>query len=158
VFRKPAPLLLGVVGVVCWLAIPVLASDGLVSRWQEWWGTWLRKVSAEIASPLFWFGLCAQAMFFGRFAWQWLVSEKRGHSTIPIAFWYFSLAGGLAMFLYGFLLPNLVIMLGQLLACAIYARNLMLIYGQAKRRQLAGLPRARLRSEVLGENDAESGF
>ena len=156
--RKSARLLLIAIGVIGLAPVSAMAGDGDTPGMRQWWTTWLDKVVLEITSPLFWFGLSAQAMFFGRFVWQWIVSERRGHSTIPIAFWYFSLAGGLAMFLYGFLLPNLVIMLGQLLACAIYARNLMLIYGQAKRRTLAGLPRVRLRSEVTGENDSESGY
>ena len=156
--RKLARLLLTTICLIWWASVPAMAGDGTTTGLSQWWTTWLDKVVLEITSPLFWFGLSAQAMFFGRFAWQWIVSERRGHSTIPIAFWYFSLAGGLAMFLYGFLLPNLVIMLGQLLACTIYARNLMLIYSQAKRRSLAGLPRVRLRSEVSGESDSESGY
>ena len=31
---------------------------------------------------------------------QWLTSERRGHSVIPIAFWYCSLVGGLLSFTY----------------------------------------------------------
>ncbi len=120
--------------------------------WQDF------EVWDKLRDPWVWFGLGAQALFFGRFLWQWIVSERRGHSTIPIAFWYLSLAGGGALFVYAFHQRDLVIMLGQLLACAIYLRNLMLIYSQARRRALAGLPVAKLRSEVNGENDAESGY
>jgi lipid-A-disaccharide synthase-like uncharacterized protein len=118
----------------------------------------MQRMTSQLNSPLFWFGMGAQGMFFARFAWQWIVSERRGHSTIPIAFWYFSLAGGLAMVVWGCLAEQLVVVLGQVLSCFIYARNLMLIYGQARRRDLAGLPRVKLRSEVSGENEAESGF
>jgi len=45
-------------------------------------------------------GLIGQTAFFLRFLVQWLVSEKKGESTIPVVFWYFSLAGGLILFCY----------------------------------------------------------
>ena len=101
---------------------------------------WVDVVLKQLTDPLFWFGMTAQFLFFMRFIWQWLVSEKKKRSTIPIVFWYFSLAGGMAMFVYGCLRVDLVIMLGQLLAIVIYSRNLMLIYGRQKRLRQAGLP------------------
>lgn len=94
----------------------------------------------QLTDPLFWFGMVAQFLFFMRFIIQWAVSEKRKRSTIPVTFWYFSLAGGGCLFIYGVLRRDLVIMSGQLLACVIYARNLMLIRSQAERRKRAGLP------------------
>jgi lipid-A-disaccharide synthase-like uncharacterized protein len=160
--RAARALFMGIAGFLA-LALPaqiLAAAASQPDQSQATWGLWpwMHRMGGQLSSPLFWFGIGAQTMFFARFMWQWIVSEKRGHSTIPIAFWYFSLAGGLAMALYGCLREDLVIILGQVLSCAIYARNLMLIYGQAKRRQLAGLPRIKLRSEVTGENDTESGY
>ena len=35
-----------------------------------------------------------QGLFGLRFLIQWLSSEKEGHSVVPLAFWYFSIAGG----------------------------------------------------------------
>ena len=116
---------------------------------------WIQKIRNEVAKPLFWFGMGAQAMFFMRFFWQWIVSERRGHSTIPIAFWFFSLAGGVAMLVYATLRADPVIMLGQALACVIYVRNLMLIYQQAAERRRKGLPHTKLRSEVEGDETNE---
>ena len=112
---------------------------------------WVVDIRDQITRPLFWFGMGAQLMFFMRFIWQWIVSERRGHSTVPIAFWYFSLAGGVAMFTYGVMRREPVILTGQSLACVIYVRNLMLIYRQAKQRREAGLSPVKLRSEVVGE-------
>jgi len=124
---------------------PARADDGFIDKW-------LNEISRQLATPLFWFGLIAQAMFFMRFFWQWLISEKRKQSTVPIVFWYFSLAGGICMFIYACLRPDLVIMLGQALACVIYIRNLMLIYQRADRRRRAGLPAEDLGS-VVGDED-----
>lgn len=47
-------------------------------------------------------GFVAQAMFTGRFLVQWIESERQGKSVIPIAFWFFSIAGGLLLFAYAF--------------------------------------------------------
>lgn len=85
--------------------------------------------TAKIASdPWVLFGLAAQAMFAGRFLWQWFVSEKQGRSTIPLGFWFLSLAGGTMLFVYACRLGDPVFMLGQGLGVIVYVRNLMLIF------------------------------
>ncbi len=40
------------------------------------------------------------ALFGSRFLVQWIMSEMKGRSVMPIAFWYFSLAGGLVTLIY----------------------------------------------------------
>ena len=72
-------------------------------------------------------GLVAQLLFFGRFIVQWLVSERRGQSTIPEAFWYFSLAGGVLLLAYSISRHDPIFILGQSLGLLVYVRNLMLI-------------------------------
>ncbi len=72
-------------------------------------------------------GLFGQLMFTARFVIQWLASERAGQSVVPVAFWYFSLAGGLIVLAYGLHKWEPVIILGQLPGTVIYARNLMLI-------------------------------
>ena len=74
------------------------------------------------------FGLIAQFMFAGRFLVQWIASERAGKSVVPMAFWFFSIAGGLMTLLYGIVKREPVIILGQLLANVIYIRNVMLIW------------------------------
>ena len=78
----------------------------------------------------FWllFGLIAQLMFAGRFLVQWIASERAGRSVVPMAFWVFSIGGGLMTFVYGIVKREPVIILGQLLANVIYVRNVMLIW------------------------------
>ena len=72
-------------------------------------------------------GLGGQALFAGRFVVQWLQSERARRSTIPVAFWYLSLAGGGALLAYAIHLRDPVFVLGQTTGAAIYVRNLMLI-------------------------------
>lgn len=82
-----------------------------------------------IAKFDFWLalGLFGQFLFAMRFIVQWLASEREGRSVIPLAFWFFSIGGGLITLVYGLLRREPVIILGQALSIFIYVRNLMLI-------------------------------
>ncbi len=82
----------------------------------------------DLIDPLGLFGLAAQAMFMLRFVVQWFASERRRRSYVPIAFWYFSLIGGLMTFAYAYLRQEPVFMLAQGLGITIYVRNLILIH------------------------------
>ena len=82
-----------------------------------------------IAKFDFWlgFGLVAQLFFTARFLVQWISSERAGRSVVPMAFWIFSMGGGLMTLVYGIVRREPVIILGQALATIIYVRNIMLI-------------------------------
>ncbi|MDF3813669.1 lipid-A-disaccharide synthase N-terminal domain-containing protein [Rhodopseudomonas sp. BAL398] len=77
----------------------------------------------------FWlaFGLVAQLLFTARFLVQWISSERAGKSVVPMAFWFFSMGGGLMTLVYGIAKREPVIILGQAMATVIYVRNIMLI-------------------------------
>lgn len=98
---------------------------------------WLQK----FRDPLVLFGLGGQIIFMLRFLVQWIASERRGRSYIPIGFWYISLFGGLLLLIYAFLNGDPVIMIGQLLGLSIYSRNLCMIFrrrARHRRRATAG--------------------
>lgn len=78
---------------------------------------------------LLWLGIgfLGQALFSMRFLVQWLSSERQRRSVIPLAFWYFSLAGGLTLLAYAIYRADPVFIVGQLTGIFIYARNLQLI-------------------------------
>ena len=74
------------------------------------------------------FGLMGQICFSMRFAVQWLYSEKKKKSVIPISFWYLSIIGSTILFVYAlFYLKDIVFTLGQSFGLLVYSRNLMLI-------------------------------
>lgn len=76
------------------------------------------------------FGLLGQIFFSMRFVVQWIHSEKRKKSVVPISFWYLSLCGSTILFIYAaFYLRDIVFTLGQAFGLFVYTRNLMLIYG-----------------------------
>jgi lipid-A-disaccharide synthase-like uncharacterized protein len=78
----------------------------------------------------FWlaFGLVAQLAFAARFLIQWIMSERAGKSVLPMAFWFFSVAGGTMTLIYGLVKREPIIIFGQLLSNIIYVRNIMLIW------------------------------
>ena len=73
-------------------------------------------------------GFLGQALFSARFLVQWISSERRKRSVVPLAFWYFSLAGGATLLAYAVHRRDPVFTVGQLTGLFIYARNLQLIY------------------------------
>ncbi len=73
-------------------------------------------------------GFVGQGLFATRFVVQWLRSEWEGRSTIPTAFWYFSIAGGAVLLAYAIYRQDPVFIAGQSLGVFIYCRNLFFIH------------------------------
>lgn len=87
---------------------------------------------AKIKDDPFWalVGFAGQAVFFSRFFFQWLASEKRKQSFIPIHFWYLSIVGSVMVLAYAIHLLNPVFIVAYGTGVLIYIRNLTLIYAQ----------------------------
>ncbi len=68
-----------------------------------------------------------EAVFGGRFILQWIVSEIKKKSHIPIAFWYMSVVGSLVLLVYSVHIEKPVLILAFSLQIIIYIRNLCLI-------------------------------
>lgn len=99
----------------------------------QWW--------PDSAFGRFWilFGLAAQAVFTARLLVQWLASERRRASYVPVAFWYLSLVGAAMLLIYAvFWKHDLVLTLGQATGGFIYVRNLMLLHREKAELQAAG--------------------
>src|SRR3954470_13510423 len=78
-------------------------------------------------------GFLGQAIFTARFLVQWVVSEKKRDSVVPVAFWWLSLFGGMTLLSYAISRRDPVIVVGQGMGLVVYVRNLMLV-GKARRR------------------------
>ena len=72
-------------------------------------------------------GLFGQLLFSMRFILQWLASEKIKRSIVPNVFWYFSLGGGIVLFIYAIYRRDPVFILGQGAGIFIYLRNIYFI-------------------------------
>ena len=73
-----------------------------------------------------------EAVFGGRFILQWLVSEYKKKSHIPILFWYMSIAGSIILLAYFIHKASLALIITFTLQIFIYARNLYLIKKHAR--------------------------
>lgn len=78
-------------------------------------------------------GLIGQGIFSARFIVQWLASEKKQKSVIPLAFWYLSLFGGITLLVYSVYKQDLVFILGQSIGVFIYIRNLFFVHRERVR-------------------------
>jgi lipid-A-disaccharide synthase-like uncharacterized protein len=78
-------------------------------------------------------GFVAQLCFTMRFAVQWIASERVGRSVIPVAFWFFSIGGGLLLLIYALYRRDPVFIAGQAFGVFVYLRNLHLVMRERRR-------------------------
>jgi lipid-A-disaccharide synthase-like uncharacterized protein len=72
-------------------------------------------------------GFVAQGFFTMRFVVQWIASERARRSVIPVAFWFFSIGGGVLLLVYALYRRDPVFIAGQALGLVVYLRNLYFI-------------------------------
>lgn len=77
-------------------------------------------------------GYAGQSLFAMRFLVQWVASERVGRSVIPVAFWFFSIGGGMLLFAYALYIRDPVFILGQGLGLFVYLRNLYFVFRERK--------------------------
>ena len=77
-------------------------------------------------------GFLGQGLFFMRWVVQWMASERKAESRVPLSFWYLSLIGGLITLAYAIYKKDPVFIAGQSIGAIVYLRNLMLIYRPAR--------------------------
>jgi lipid-A-disaccharide synthase-like uncharacterized protein len=87
-------------------------------------------------NALWWaIGLTGQLAFGSRFLVQWVASEKARKSIVPIHFWRLSIIGSALLLTYAIHIKDPIFILGQSAGILIYARNLALIQGDARKRK-----------------------
>jgi lipid-A-disaccharide synthase-like uncharacterized protein len=72
-------------------------------------------------------GFVTQGFFTMRFVVQWIASERARKSVIPVAFWFFSIGGGVLLLAYALYRRDPVFIAGQALGLLVYIRNLYFI-------------------------------
>lgn len=77
-------------------------------------------------------GLFGQVVFAGRMILQWMVSERRQRSVVPVAFWWMSLIGASMLLVYFIWRRDIIGVLGQSTGWVIYSRNLWFIHGEGR--------------------------
>ena len=90
-------------------------------------GAYLHEVFIEKFDWIVLVGYVAQLMFTMRFVVQWIASERAGKMVMPIAFWFFSIGGGVLLFAYSLYRKDPVFIAGQGLGLFVYLRNLYFV-------------------------------
>jgi lipid-A-disaccharide synthase-like uncharacterized protein len=72
-------------------------------------------------------GVIAQGFYTMRFVVQWIASERAKASVVPLAFWFFSLGGGILLLIYALYRKDPVFIAGQAFGVFVYLRNLYFI-------------------------------
>ncbi|HEA30236.1 MAG TPA: lauroyl acyltransferase [Leeuwenhoekiella sp.] len=85
--------------------------------------------NADIPLWLLILGSIAQVIFTLRFVYQWIYSERKKKSSLPLGFWMLSLAGGALILTYAILRRDPVLFVGHLMGVFIYIRNIKLSFG-----------------------------
>ena len=92
----------------------------------------LSGILEQLENPWVIIGFLGQVIFAGRFIVQWIASEKRKESVIPVSFWYMSIVGSLITLIYTFHKEDPVFILAYLFNSLIYVRNLTFIHKTKK--------------------------
>lgn len=72
-------------------------------------------------------GVVSQILFTLRFVYQWLYSESKQESLLPMGFWLLSLIGSLLIFVYAIFRRDPVLFIGHLSGIIIYSRNMIIM-------------------------------
>ncbi|MBF4471142.1 MULTISPECIES: lipid-A-disaccharide synthase N-terminal domain-containing protein [Flavobacterium] len=86
----------------------------------------------KIPQWLLWTGIIGQVLFTLRFVYQWIYSEKKKDSVLPLGFWIISLIGSLIIFIYAIIRKDPVLLAGHAIGLVIYTRNIIIIKKDVK--------------------------
>ncbi|MGE0019021.1 MAG: lipid-A-disaccharide synthase N-terminal domain-containing protein [Draconibacterium sp.] len=75
-------------------------------------------------------GTAGQLIFTSRFLYQWIYSEYKNDSVLPLGFWIISTIGSLMIFTYSIPRMDPVLFAAHSLGFFMYTRNILLYYGR----------------------------
>lgn len=84
----------------------------------------------DVSLMLMIWGSTGQIIFTSRFLYQWIYSESRKDSVLPLGFWIISTVGSLMIFAYSIYRLDPVLFAAHSLGLFIYARNILLHFGK----------------------------
>ncbi len=75
-------------------------------------------------------GISAQLIFIFRFFYQWIYSEAKKESMLPLGFWVISIAGSTMILIYGIFRLDPVLVFSHCLGLFMYYRNLLIHFNK----------------------------
>jgi lipid-A-disaccharide synthase-like uncharacterized protein len=89
-------------------------------------GSWWERIVHEASSPWEAVLLVGQLVFFSRFLVQWIATERRKEVTVPVAFWWLSMAGAAVSLVALVAKHQPVLIVAQIVGMLVYSRNLVI--------------------------------
>jgi len=113
------------------IAFPILAICWLVSG--DTYNFDKILTNEDIPFLLMLWGVTGQFVFTFRFVYQWLYTEKKKQSILPIGFWIISMTGSIMVLSYAIIRKDPVLFVGQIFGFTVYTRNIILWLRQRER-------------------------
>ncbi|MBG8554738.1 lipid-A-disaccharide synthase N-terminal domain-containing protein [Hymenobacter guriensis] len=92
-------------------------------------------LGSRIPAGLLALGAIGQTIFLLRFVYQWIYSERKGESSLPLSFWVISFVGSVLILVYAALRQDAVLLIGNVFGTVVYARNIVLLRREQARQQ-----------------------
>ncbi|WP_372752823.1 lipid-A-disaccharide synthase N-terminal domain-containing protein [Labilibaculum sp.] len=122
---KNLPLLTRLIAIVT----PIVALVFMMKNWEFHYHQLFKN--ADIPTLLLIWGIAGQITFTFRFVYQWIYSERKKESCLPLGFWVISIIGSIMILSYAIYRKDPVLFLGQGFGMLVYCRNIMLIRKQS---------------------------
>jgi lipid-A-disaccharide synthase-like uncharacterized protein len=110
------------------IVIPLLYLSWLIFGQNHNFSTILKNKNVSLFL-LIW-GSAGQVIFNSRFYYQWIYSEYKNDSVLPLGFWIISTVGSLMIFVYSIPRLDPVLFVSHSLGLFMYSRNILLHYGK----------------------------
>lgn len=117
---KTMPLALRIVIYICPVVILICLFTG--SGYTP--DTFLRNEKNPLLLMIW--GIAAQLVFISRFFYQWIYSESKGESVLPVGFWVISICGSAMTLVYAAFRLDPILLAAHSLSLFIYLRNILI--------------------------------
>ncbi|MBI9056724.1 MAG: lipid-A-disaccharide synthase N-terminal domain-containing protein [Labilibaculum sp.] len=107
------------------LSTPIIAFISILRNWDVHYQQFFHNENVPL--PLLIWGVAGQVTFTFRFIYQWIYSERKGESCLPLGFWIISIVGSCMILSYAIYRTDPVLFIGQGFGVLIYVRNIILI-------------------------------
>jgi len=110
------------------LTTPLIAFVIMMQNWDVHYQKLLQN--EDIPTMLLLWGVAGQITFTFRFVYQWIYSERKKESSLPLGFWLISILGSAMIISYAIYRVDPVLFIGQGFGILVYSRNIVLIRKQ----------------------------
>lgn len=118
---KPMPLMLRVIAFIT----PPVILFFLFTKTSYTLDTFLKNEDVPLFLMIW--GIVAQLVFISRFFYQWVYSETKNESLLPMGFWIISIAGSAMTFIYAIFRLDPVLFIAHSMSMVIYLRNILIL-------------------------------